>query len=82
MSDLTEDENGVPYPVCVNCADQVCPPGALSSNPANWVHIFEGPDGDTSRRWGLNNCQRPTKGRYGDKGNQAEPPISHRAGYD
>ena len=70
-TELIEDEDGAPYPQCKNCPDQVAPPGT-GSNPANWAHVYADPE-DGSNRWYLNNCQRPTKGRYGDPGNWAEP---------
>lgn len=63
MTDLIEDDDGAPFPMCIHCPDQVAPPGT-GSNPANWAHVFASPEHD--RRWYLNNCQQPTVGRYGE----------------
>lgn len=69
---LVEDEDGAPYPVCQYCPDQVAPPGT-GSNVSDWAHVYQN---DEDRCWYLINCQRPTKGRYGD---YVATPPSHIA---
>lgn len=63
---LIEDADGVPYPVCGRCPDQIAP--REIDGETMWIHVYSSSPGNRSYLW---NCQRPHEGRYGTAENRA-----------